>query len=218
MDRPVSRLASGSFGYSVRQALARLRLQPSRSRHYHARLQPLAGGLNALLITRRIPPLIVTLGSFSLFRGLAEGITGGVENFTDFPESFLHLGQGYIGGVPVQLPIFRWPPRDSGCYCIVRPLAASCRPSAIRPRGPARRHSGGAAHRQRLYSQRLCGCAGGDYLRRTRRPGQGRCGTGYELAAITAVVLGGTSIFGGRASIVGTLLGLLAIAVMHNGL
>src|SRR5262249_18502580 len=43
-------------------------------------------------------------------------------------------------------------------------------------------------------------------------------GTGYELAAITAVVLGGPSIFGGRASILGTLLGLLAIAVLQNGL
>ena len=68
----------------------------------------LAGSLNAVLITRlRIPPLIVTLGSFSLFRGLAEGITGGVDNFTRFPESFLFLGQGYLfGGVPTQLLIF----------------------------------------------------------------------------------------------------------------
>ena len=43
-------------------------------------------------------------------------------------------------------------------------------------------------------------------------------GTGYELAAITAVVLGGTSIFGGRGSVPGTLLGLFAIAVLQNGL
>src|SRR4051812_19244600 len=71
-------------------------------------LGALAGALNGLLITRfRIPPLIVTLGSFSLFRGLAEGLTGGVDNFTDFPESFLFLGQGYLfGEVPTQLPIF----------------------------------------------------------------------------------------------------------------
>jgi rhamnose transport system substrate-binding protein len=63
----------------------------------------LAGGLNALLITRfKIPPLIVTLGSYSLFRGLAEGMTAAVENFTDFPASFLFLGQGYLlWGIPV---------------------------------------------------------------------------------------------------------------------
>src|ERR1700759_1083803 len=51
-----------------------------------------AGGLNATLITRlRIPPLIVTLGTYSLFRGLAEAITKGADTFTGFPESFLAL-------------------------------------------------------------------------------------------------------------------------------
>src|SRR5579883_645831 len=62
----------------------------------------LAGSLNGVLITLgRIPALIVTLGSFSLFRGLAEGLTGGVDNFTNFPTSFLFLGQGYsMGGIP----------------------------------------------------------------------------------------------------------------------
>src|SRR4051812_75637 len=71
-------------------------------------LGALAGSLNGLLITRgRIPPLIVTLGSFSLFRGLAEGLTGGVDNFTNFPASFQFLGQGYLfGEVPTQLPVF----------------------------------------------------------------------------------------------------------------
>src|ERR1043166_4965773 len=66
------------------------------------------GGVNAWLITRlKLPPLIVTLGSFSLFRGLAEAITRGVDNFTNFPKSFLFLGQGYLFGVvPAQLPVF----------------------------------------------------------------------------------------------------------------
>src|SRR5436190_9333524 len=67
-----------------------------------------AGGtLNAWLITRlKLPPLIVTLGSFSLFRGLAEAITRGVDNFSKFPPSFLFLGQGYLSGVvPTQVPI-----------------------------------------------------------------------------------------------------------------
>ncbi len=65
-------------------------------------LGAIGGFVNGLLITRgRIPPLIVTLGSFSLYRGLAEGITGGVDNFTQFPDRFLFLGQGYLlGGIP----------------------------------------------------------------------------------------------------------------------
>jgi rhamnose transport system permease protein len=63
--------------------------------------------LNALLITRlRLPPLIVTLGTFSLFRGLAEAITHGVDTFTNFPASFLFLGQERWIGVPAQAPIF----------------------------------------------------------------------------------------------------------------
>src|SRR5271156_4540916 len=67
----------------------------------------LAGGLNATLITwLRLPPLIVTLGTFSLFRGLAEAITRGVDTFTDFPPSFLALGQERLGGLPTQAWIF----------------------------------------------------------------------------------------------------------------
>src|SRR6188474_234910 len=50
----------------------------------------LGGGLNAALITRfRLPPLIVTLGTFSLFRGLAEALTGGTKSYTNFPPAFL---------------------------------------------------------------------------------------------------------------------------------
>ena len=54
----------------------------------------------------------------------------------------------------------------------------------------------------------------------TARLGQAKAdaGTGYELFAITAVVLGGTSIFGGKGSVIGTLLGVAAIAVLKNGL
>ena len=67
----------------------------------------LAGGLNALLITQlRLPPLIVTLGTYSLFRGLAEAITRGVDTFTNFPASFLFLGQERWLGMPAQTPVF----------------------------------------------------------------------------------------------------------------
>src|SRR2546421_11248450 len=53
------------------------------------------------------PPLIVTLGTFSLFRGIAEGLTRGIENYSGFSSTFLYIGQGYIGGIlPTQLLIF----------------------------------------------------------------------------------------------------------------
>jgi rhamnose transport system substrate-binding protein/rhamnose transport system permease protein len=64
------------------------------------------GALNAVLVARfRIPALIVTLGSYSLFRGIAEGVTHGAVNYSGFPGSWLSLGQGYLWGVvPAQLP------------------------------------------------------------------------------------------------------------------
>ena len=72
----------------------------------------LAGGLNATLITGlRLPPLIVTLGTYSLFRGIAEAITRGADTFTDFPASFLFLGQDRWLGLPTQAWIF--------CACAV---------------------------------------------------------------------------------------------------
>src|SRR5205085_808800 len=66
------------------------------------------GSLNATLIAwLGLPPLIVTLGSMALFRGIAEGITLAAVNYTDFPPKFLFLGQGYLWGVvPAQLPVF----------------------------------------------------------------------------------------------------------------
>ena len=66
-----------------------------------------AGGLNAALITGlRLPPLIVTLGTYSLFRGIAEAITHGADTFTNFPASFLFLGQERWLGLPTQAWIF----------------------------------------------------------------------------------------------------------------
>ena len=65
----------------------------------------IAGSLNALPIAiLRIPPLIVTLGTYSLYRGLAEGMTGGVVTYGGFPRAFQQIGQGYVGGViPAQM-------------------------------------------------------------------------------------------------------------------
>src|SRR6266516_4023721 len=65
----------------------------------------LGGALNAALVARlKFPPLIVTLGTFSLFRGIAEGLTRGIENYSGFSPRFVFLGQGYVGGlVPTQL-------------------------------------------------------------------------------------------------------------------
>jgi rhamnose transport system permease protein len=180
-----------------------------------------AGGLNGLLITRlRIPPLIVTLGSFSLFRGLAEGLTGGVDNFTHFPERFLFLGQGYLlGGMPAQVPIFA--AVATAFWVLLHRTTVGRGLVAIGFSPEGARYAGLPVERRvglvYLLSGLVSSLAAVIYVAHL---GQAKAdaGTGYELLAITAVVLGGTSIFGGRGSVVGTLLGLFTIAVLQNGL
>jgi rhamnose transport system permease protein len=180
-----------------------------------------AGGLNALLITRfRLPPLIVTLGTFSLFRGLAEGLTRGVDNFTGFPERFLFLGQGYfLGGVPAQLPILLV--AAVGFWALLQRTTVGRGLYAIGLSPDGARHAGIPVERRLGLVYVLCGAVSSlAAIVYVSHLGQAKAdaGTGYELAAITAVVLGGTSIFGGRGTVQGTALGLFAIVVLQNGL
>ena len=181
----------------------------------------LGGALNALLVARLgVPPLIVTLGTFSLFRGLAEGWTGGVRNYTDFPAAFLFLGQGRLpGGLPAQLPLLVL---AAVCFWLLLHRTGAgrgLRAIGFSPEGA--RYAGIPVARRLalvyLLSGLMAGLAAVVYAARL---GQAKAdaGTGYELTAITAVVLGGTSIFGGKGTVHGTLLGLAALAVLQNGL
>jgi rhamnose transport system permease protein len=196
-----------------------------------------AGTLNGLLITRlRLPPLIVTLGSMSLFRGLAEGLTRGVENYTGFPSSFLALGQQYFleyretagatfgggsrgFGIPYQLPILVVV--VLGYWLLLHRTTFGRAVFAIGFSPEGARHAGIPVGRRvftlYLLSGFVASLAG---LILVARLGQAKAdaGTGYELDAITAVVLGGTSIFGGRGTVAGTVLGLAVIVVLKNGL
>jgi rhamnose transport system permease protein len=181
----------------------------------------LGGGLNALLIARfNLPPLIVTLGSFSLFRGLAEGITGGVDNYTNFPQQFLFLGQGYWFGVlPPQTLILI--AAIVFYYLLLHRTIIGRSLYAIGFSAEGARYAGVPVARRvglvYLLSGFAASLAAVIYIAHL---GQAKsdAGTGYELMAITAVVLGGTSIFGGRGTVWGTMLGLFAIVILQNGL
>ena len=180
-----------------------------------------AGSLNALLITRlRLPPLIVTLGSFSLFRGLAEALTRGVDNFTGFPAAFLAFGQGYYGGViPAQVPVFVFVAIAVWLLVHRTTFGRSFRAIGFAPEGA--RYAGLPVERRIALAYILSGIVAAlAALIYVARVGQAKAdaGSGYELLAITAVVLGGTSIFGGIGSAHGTLLGVAALAVLKNGL
>ena len=181
------------------------------------------GALNAVLIARlRIPPLIVTLGTFSLFRGLAEGLTGGVENYTDFPARLPLPRPGRLPGRRSRRSSAVLAAAAVGFWLLLHRTTVgrgAARRSASRPEGA--RYAGIPVARRLalvyVLSGLIAGLAAVVYVAHL---GQAKAdaGTGYELMAITAVVLGGTSIFGGRGSVLGTLLGLLAIAVLQNGL
>jgi rhamnose transport system permease protein len=181
----------------------------------------LGGGLNAVLISRlKLPALIVTLGTFSLFRGVAEGITEAAVNYSGFPPSFLALGQGYIGGViPAQLPIFLLV-LTAYVFLLHRSVigralyAIGFSPDGARFAGIPVENRVGLVY---LLSGIVSSIAAVIYVAHL---GQARsdAGNGYELDAITAVVLGGTSVFGGRGTLGGTVLGLVALSVLKNGL
>jgi rhamnose transport system permease protein len=179
------------------------------------------GALNATLVAALgIPPLIVTLGSLSLFRGLAEGITHGAVNYSGFTPSVLRLGQGYIGGVvPTQVPLFAL---IFALYVVLLHRSIVGRAwYAIGFTAAGARYAGIPVARRLGLAYLLSGLvASVAAIVYVAHLGQARAdtATGYELDAIAAVVLGGTSVFGGRGSLWGTLGGLAAIAVLQNGL
>ena len=179
------------------------------------------GALNAALIARAgVPALIVTLGSMALFRGLAEGLTEAAVGYSGFPRSFLFLGQGYlILGLPAQLPIFA--AVVIGYAVLLHRSIIGRALYTIGLNADAARYAGLPVARRLALVYVLSGIAASTaaviYAAHT---GQARsdAGTGYELSAITAVLLGGASVAGGRGTIHGTLIGLFILAVLQNGL
>jgi rhamnose transport system substrate-binding protein len=179
------------------------------------------GALNAVLIARlKCPPLIVTLGTLSLFRGVAEGMTSGVQHYSGFPPGFLTLGQGYVGGrVPTQLFIL-----IAGAIAVawwLHRTSAGRALYAIGHSADGARYAGIPTERRIAAVYVLSGFAASlAAVIYAAHLGQAKsdAGTGYELMAITAVVLGGASIFGGRGTVLGTLLGLFSIVLLQNGL
>ncbi|MDZ7801998.1 MAG: ABC transporter permease [Trueperaceae bacterium] len=179
----------------------------------------LAGFINgALTVATRVHPLVITLATLAIYRGIAQGIAQG-DSYRGFPEVFFFLGQGYVGPFPTQLLLF----------AVLAALAAYVLGRTTFGRSlyafghneVATRFAGIAVDRLQLavYTATgvLCGLASVVFVSRVSSA-RGDSGTLMELDVITAVVLGGTALTGGRGSILGTLLGLLIIGVVRNGL
>ncbi len=178
-----------------------------------------AGYVNGLIITRfRVPPLIATLATLALYRGLAEGISQ-ARSVRGYPEWFYVLGQGEVLGVPTQLWILAL---AAVLASIILAYTRWGRTTyAIGSNEVAARFSGLSVEGTKLALYTASGFAAAlaavIFVSRVSTT-RSDMGTGIELDAITAVVLGGTSIFGGRGTIVGTIIGLCLIQALKNGL
>jgi rhamnose transport system permease protein len=172
----------------------------------------LAGVLNGVFVAYvRVHPLIVTLATLSAYRGIAEGISLG-RPITGFPASFAMLGRGSVLGVPVPGLLFAFAALAAGIVLARTTLGRAL--YAMGHNETTCRFSGLRVARIKLALYTLSGLASALaallFVAR-RNTAKADVGAGLELDAITAVVLGGTSIFGGRGRILGTLLGTLVI-------
>ncbi len=179
----------------------------------------LAGLMNGLFIVRvGVPPLIMTLATLALYRGLAQGISQ-ARSVTGYPLWFTSLAQANLLGLPVQLWLFIVFAVLSSILLRFTTLGRSLYAIGNNPVGA--RFSGLPVGRTLLLSYGYAGLmsalAGVIFVSRVTTT-RSDMGSGLELDAIAAVVLGGTSIFGGKGTILGTVLGLILIQLLKNGL
>jgi inositol transport system permease protein len=177
----------------------------------------LFGAVNGALITAfDIPPFIATLASMQMADGAIMAFTGG-QNYSNLPASFNFLGQGYLGFLPfpvvimilvlaITYLILAWTPMGRSLYAIGGNQAAALA-------------SGIRVKRSKFFACAFGGvCTGlaGILLMARMSSGQPAAGEGMEMDAITAVIVGGTSMSGGVGNILNTIVGSLIIGIIKN--
>ncbi|TXC90992.1 ribose ABC transporter permease [Metabacillus litoralis] len=179
------------------------------------------GAINGLIITKgKVAPFIATLATMTVFRGLTLVYTDG-RPITGLSESelFVLMGKGYVGWIPV--PVIWMLITYAVLYFILKKTTFGRRVYAIGGNEGAAILSGIRADRVKIWIYSLTGllsALAGIILSSRLNSAQPTAGASYELDAIAAVVLGGTSLSGGRGWIFGTLVGALIIGVLNNGL
>ena len=171
-----------------------------------------AGALNGVFVAKvKVHPLIVTLATLAAFRGIAEGISLG-RPISGFPDSFAMISRGQWFGVPIPCLFFLAAAGIAAVVLMKTPTGRFL--YAMGHNETATRFSGVAVDRIKFWLYTASGAAAGVaavLLVARRNTAKADLGAGLELDVITAVVLGGTSIFGGRGNMLGTLLGILLI-------
>lgn len=179
----------------------------------------LGGALQGVAITRlKVPPFVVTLGGLSAFRGAALVFSGG-QPISAFREQFRFWGQGFIGPVPVPVVIFL--SFALLAHVVLRYTKYGRYVYAVGGNLEAARLSGLNTDLIIASVYVIMGFfAGlsGFVLAARLNSAEQVAGVGYELTVIAGVVIGGTSLFGGEGGIPGTIIGILLIGVLGNGL
>lgn len=178
----------------------------------------LGGVAGALVVLGRVPAIVGTLGLFGLYRTAIFGALGG-QWLSGLPPALTHL----LGAAPFGLPLVVWivALAYACAWLALRRLTFGPHLFAIGRSVEQARLAGVPVVRTRLAaflaSGLLCGIAATFYVAAYRNV-EPSTGATLALDAIAAVVLGGTSVLGGRASLLGTVLGVLLIRILQNGL
>ncbi len=179
----------------------------------------LMGLFNGIFVSfARIAPFIVTLGALTIFRGATLVYTDG-RPITGLPEAFDVLGNGAWLGIPV--PVWVMLAFLGATHFLLRYTALGRTIYAVGGNEEAARLSGIPVVGVKLFTYAYSGFAaalGALVLTGRLNSAQPTAGSGFELDAIAAVVVGGTSLFGGRGGAVGTFLGAAIIGVLNNGM
>lgn len=179
----------------------------------------LLGLINGLVITRgKVPPFVTTLGMMTIARGLALTYTEG-KPITGLPDSFRFIGTGTIGPIPT--PIIIAAAAYIIFYILLNRTTFGQAIYAIGNNPVAARYAGLSVNRTVTIVYMIAGALSalaGLILIARLGSAQPTAGLSFELNAIAAVVVGGTSFSGGQGGLGGTLIGVLIIAVLGNGL
>jgi rhamnose transport system permease protein len=181
----------------------------------------LCGAINGLLVTRLgLPSLAVTIGTLALFRGLAFVVIGD-ESVTDFPTTWTDRAFGNFAGtfVPNTIVLFALLAVAFGVLLHATPFGRAI--YAIGSNEEAAYFSGLRVKRIKLILFVLSGtiaALAGIVISLRNSTAAANVGQGFELTAITAVLLGGISIFGGRGTIVGVILALFLLGAIQKAL
>jgi len=178
-----------------------------------------AGAINGSLIGGiKLPAFIVTLGMLSIARGLALIFSNGRPIY-GLPEDLVFLGQGRIGGVPIPVIVFLV--TGFAAHILLGRTRFGRHSLAIGDNEQASRNAGIRIFRYKVTLYALSGllAAMAGILSMSRvNAADPSSGMMYELTAITAAIIGGTSLSGGRASVAGAMIGALIMGVLQNGM